>query len=157
MDWSQVIGPAILAIGGVLGWVVRSRVEMASLAKQKLNDDRRATYKSIIAPYVDLLIGLKDKKGASKALASLQSREYKGGLFDLVFFGSDEVVRAHNALFSHLYSQGTASTGQERVGEFLKLWGGLLLAIRRDVGNKSTGLDEIDMLRWLIRDIDRLE
>jgi hypothetical protein len=37
------------------------------------------------------------------------------------------------------------------------LWGKLLLEIRKDVGNKKTGLSEFDMLRWLISDIERLE
>jgi hypothetical protein len=39
----------------------------------------------------------------------------------------------------------------------MRLWGQLLLEIRKDVGNKKTGLNELDMLRWLISDIEKLE
>ena len=37
---------------------------------------------------------------------------------------------------------------------FLNLWGGVLLAIRRDLGIRNTKLSSIDMLRSQIKDID---
>ena len=48
---------------------------------------------------------------------------------------------------------GKAMPNQEM---YLRLWGRLLLEIRKDVGNKDTELNELDMLRWLIKDIDKL-
>ena len=38
----------------------------------------------------------------------------------------------------------------------MRIWGGLLLEIRRSLGNKKTKLDEFDMLRAMIEDIDSL-
>ena len=56
----------------------------------------------------------------------------------------DHIVRkvglTKGAFYSHFNSKGE-----------------LLLEIRKDVGNKDTKLNEFDMLRWLISDIDKLE
>jgi len=38
----------------------------------------------------------------------------------------------------------------------MRLWGSLLLEIRKSLGNKNTKLNEIDMLRAMIKDIDNL-
>ena len=46
---------------------------------------------------------------------------------------------------------------EQRGVNYMLLWGRLLLEIRKDVGNKHTKLNELDMLRWLITDIDKLE
>lgn len=37
------------------------------------------------------------------------------------------------------------------------LWGKLLLEIRKSLGNKKTKLDEFDMLRAMIKDIEKWE
>lgn len=40
--------------------------------------------------------------------------------------------------------------------EFITAWGGVLLAIRRDLRYRKTKLTEIDMLRYSIKDIDEI-
>jgi len=36
----------------------------------------------------------------------------------------------------------------------MRLWGALLIEIRKSLGNKKTKLKEVDMLRGMIKDID---
>lgn len=48
------------------------------------------------------------------------------------------------------------STGEQDPKEMMRLWGSLLLEIRRNLGNKKTKLNEFDMLRAMIKDIDNL-
>lgn len=49
------------------------------------------------------------------------------------------------------------STGVEQdPKETMRLWGRLILEIRRSLGNKKTKLDDLDMLRAMIKDIDNL-
>ena len=67
------------------------------------------------------------------------------------------MVQAYNALLQYGYKGEANENVEQRREMYLRLWGKLLLEIRKDVGNKDTKLDEFDMLRWLIRDIDKLE
>ena len=41
--------------------------------------------------------------------------------------------------------------------EMMRLWGKLLLEIRKSLGNENTKLSELDMLRGFIKDIEKLE
>ena len=162
MDWLQdILAPLIVlliaAIGIVVGWFIRYKFEESRAVRQKLNEERRNTYRKIISPYIGMLTGINDKESTAKALDKVKSPEHKEAVFDLVFFGSDSVVKAHNALFQYAYQAEGGENGEQRGKTFIRLWGRLLLEIRKDVGNKDTKLDEFDMLRWLISDIDKLE
>ena len=157
MDWLQILGPTLLVIlGGILTWIIRSRIEESRAIQQKLNEERRKTYSEILGPYIRIFADLKGK-GPAQAINQIKSYDYRKTAFDLALFGSDNVVRAYNALLQYGY-KGEADENKEQRGEtYMKLWGKLLLEIRKDVGNKKTGLSELDMLRWLISDIDKLE
>lgn len=76
--------------------------------------------------------------------------------FDLNLFGSDEVVLAYNNFMKLIYPYESETT-EKREPKMILLWGKLLLEIRKSLGNKKTKLDELDMLRAMITDIDRLE
>jgi hypothetical protein len=67
--------------------------------------------------------------------------------------GSDEVVSAHNELMQYAYR--AEETGEKDPVEMLRLWGILLLKIRKSLGYKSTKLNEWDMLRGMIKDINK--
>ena len=157
MDWIQILGPALLVIlGGILTWIIRSRIEESRAIQQKLNEERRKTYSEILEPYIRIFADLKGK-GPAQAINQIKSYDYRKTAFDLALFGSDNVVRAYNALLQYGY-KGEADVNKEQRGEtYMNLWGKLLLEIRRDVGNRKTGLGELDMLRWLISDIDKLD
>ena len=165
MDWLQdILAPLVVllivamitATVSIVGYLIRSKKEEARVSQQKLNEERRNTYRKIISPYIGILTGLKDKAGTGKALAVIQSQEHKQTVFDLIFFGSDDVVKAHNALFQYAYKDEAGESAEQRGMMFMRLWGKLLLEIRKDVGNKDTKLNDLDMLRWLIMDIDKL-
>ena len=90
-----------------------------------------------------------------KALNQIKSFDYRRVSYELNMMGSDDVVRAMNSLMQHIYSlerEGTSGKPED----MLVYWGGVLLAIRRDLGNNKTGLTEVDMLRGQIKDIDQL-
>ncbi len=52
----------------------------------------------------------------------------------------------------HVYE--AESTGNQDPRKMMSLWGTLLLEIRKSLGNKKTRLNELDMLRGMIKDID---
>ena len=66
---------------------------------------------------------------------------------------SDEVVRAYNAMFQHIYK---ADSKGQNPREMMRLWSNVLLAIRRSAGTPDTRLDEWDMLTATIKDNETL-
>jgi hypothetical protein len=153
MEWVQILLPSLLVvIGGIIGWIVRSRTEEYRAVREKLRAEQRAIYHAILEPYIGIFADLKGE-GVSKATQKIVSYDYKKTAFDLNLIGSDEVVQAYNKMMQHSYK--AEETGKQDPKEMMRLWGSLLLEIRKSLGNKNTKLDEWDMLRGMIKDIDR--
>ena len=152
MNWLQVLGPSLLMVlGGIITWFLKARVEELRATEERLREERRKIYGQILDPYIRLFADLKGQ-GPAQALKKIGSYEYRKTAFDLNLFGSDEVVRAYNNLWKNTYEAET--TGKQDPKEMMRLWGSLLLEIRKSLGNKKTKLNEIDMLRAMIKDID---
>ena len=94
--------------------------------------------------------------GQSKVAKQITSADYRKTAFELNLYGSDEVIKAYNNLMMHAY-QAEKETAEQDPKELMRLWGALLLQIRKNVGNKKTKLDEYDMLRAMIKDIDSVK
>ena len=155
MDQLQILGPPLLmALGGIITWVIKSKIEELRAIEEKLREERRNIYAQILDPYIRLFADLKGK-GPDLALRKITSYDYRKTAFDLNLFGSDEVVRAYNDLMKHTYK--AEATGNQDPKEMIRLWGKLLLEIRKSLGNKKTKLNEFDMLRAMIKDIEELE
>ncbi|WP_133957310.1 hypothetical protein [Aminivibrio pyruvatiphilus] len=154
MDWLQALGPSLLiVIGGIISWFLKSRIEELRAIEEKLREERRKIYGQILDPFIRLLSDLKGQ-GSSNALKQISSYEYRKTAFDLNLFGSDDVVQAYNNLWKYTYE--AEKTDCKDPKEMMSLLGNLLLEIRKSLGNKNTMLTEIDMIRWMIKDIDNL-
>ncbi len=153
MNWIQIVGPSLLMIiGGILTWFIKSRVEELRVTEEKLREDRRKIYNEILDPYIRLFSDMDGESGA-RALNKIASYEYKKTSFELSLFGSDNVVGAYNKLLSYMY-QIEDNQSPDSI-KLLHLWGGLLLEIRKSLGNKKTKLTEVDMLRGMIKDLHK--
>ncbi len=152
MDW---VAQGAITVGvGVVVWYLTSRVESIRREKESLQDERRKIYSQVLEPYIRIFAGAKKPTETKKAISSITSFEYRRASFELTMIGSDDVVRALNEMmqFSYRMGDGGSSASPE---DLLRYWGGLLLAIRRDLGNKGTKLSEVDMFRSQIKDIDQ--
>ena len=155
MDWLQIIGPPLLmVIGGIITWVIKSKIEELRELEEKLREERRNIYAQLLDPYIRLFADLKGK-GPEVAVKKITSYDYRKTAFDLNLFGSDEVIRAFNNLMKHTYE--AEATGNQDPEEMMRLWGKLLLEIRKSLGNKKTKLNEVDMLRAMIKDVSKIE
>jgi hypothetical protein len=155
MEWLKVLGPTLLMVlGGIITWFTKSKIEELHAIQEKLREERRKTYAQILDPYIRLFSDIKGK-GPEKALEKITSYDYKKTAFDLNLFGSDEVVCAYNNLMKHSYE--VEVTGNKDPKEMMSLWGTLLLEIRKSLGNKDTKLKKFDMLRAMVKDIDKFE
>ncbi|GAG88773.1 unnamed protein product, partial [marine sediment metagenome] len=98
----QVLGPSLLLVlGGIITWLLKSRVEELRATEERLREERRKIYNQILDPYIRLFSDLKGK-GQEYALKKITSYEYKKTAFELNLFGSDEVVLAYNNLIFHV-------------------------------------------------------
>jgi len=155
MDWLQILGPTLLMVlGGIITWFTKSKIEELHAIEEKLRKERRNIYAQILDPYIRLFADIKGK-GPDEALKMITSYNYKKTAFDLNLFGSDEVVHAYNNLMKHAYK--AEATGNKDPKEMMSLWGELLLEIRKSLGNKNTKLNKFDMLKAMVKDIDKLE
>lgn len=156
MDLASLILPGLFAtlftsVGGLVVWYFQSRAEKL----RKLKDGvqlQPATLKAM-DPFIRMFAGLGNAKAQAHALASFRGYPYRKTVFDLTMFGSDEVVRAYNAMFQHIYKSETAG---QYPRELMRRWASVLLAIRKGGGNPDTTLDEWDMLTATIKDIETL-
>ena len=159
MEWIEAL---IGLVGIVVGWILKSKLEELRAEREKLRSERRKVYGEILDPYIRLFAGLKgDEKAREKhqreALKQLASFEYRKNSFDLSLFGDDNVVRAYNDLMQHAFQAAQSEQEEKHHGiKMIKLWGKLLLEIRKSLGNKKTKLTEKDMLRSMIVDIDTI-
>ncbi|MFA5877596.1 MAG: hypothetical protein WC880_04530 [Candidatus Paceibacterota bacterium] len=107
------------------------------------------TYVQILEPFFGLFSST--SRETEQAVKQLTSSKYRKTAFELNLFGADDVVKAYNNMFQYAYKM---ENNNPDIKKTMWLWGHLLLEIRRNVGNRDTSLNEYDMLRAMIKDID---
>jgi hypothetical protein len=154
MDWLNNIAPTLIGlIGAGIGWFLKSKFEAKKQAEEALRNERAKIYIDILMPFVELFSDL-SHENQQATLKKIISLEYRKKSFQLMLAGSDEVVKAWNNMWSTVYG---AEKGQKEPINILLGFSDVLLAIRKSLGNIQTSLDNRDMLRWLIKDIDTFD
>lgn len=154
MEWLQNILPTLLVVStGLITWFLKDKSEKLKLQREKLIEEKRTNYEKILEPIIRTFAGANNKNELAKAIKQVQSFEYKKTAFQLMLFGSDNVVNAYNDYFQYLYQ----TESEKNPIEMLNALGKVVLEIRKDLGNDETTLKEYDMLRFMITDIDKLK
>lgn len=174
--------PILLILLSGIGWIIQHQIQKAQktedelrqraqMLEEELRDDRVQIYSEILEPFIILFTKdeafTKDKafRGKDKlqiAQEKILSLSYKQAAFRLSLFADDSVVRAYNNLMQFFYnSDATSATVPEsksdlKAYQMLDLFGGLLLEIRKSVGNSSSKLENLEMLEWMINDIRKI-
>lgn len=151
-----LVTPLVAALVGFGVWYFQSRLEALRREQERLHDDRRKVYVDVLEPFVRILAGIKSPKENQRALQLMLSVEYKRTAFEFSMIGVDEVVRSFNDLMQYVYSFDAETDEKPDPSELMRLWGGFLLEIRRNVGNPKTKLTPADMLRSQIKGIDQI-
>ena len=76
--------------------------------------------------------------------------------FKMSLVGSDDVVRAYNALMQHMFSLENLESDESSTFQIMALLGTFLLSIRRSLGNEETTMSNAEMLEWLLKDARRI-
>ena len=151
MDWQEILTLVVVAVAsGVIVWLVQSRYEAIRRETERLHNERRNIYLAALEPTIRVFAGVKNRSETKRALIQLSSFEHRRVMFELNLVGSDEVVRAVNDYMQSVFK------AEPDLSESLGNWGRILLAIRKDLGDRKTKLNHVDMLRSQITDIDKV-
>ena len=160
MDILVLIGSVL---GAIVGYIIKARIEEVRRINEGIYEKRRDLYIEILEPYIKLFTTMgkgNKEKNFEIIVNDMKSYEYRKKAFELNLFGSDDVVKAMNAYWKYLYQQESiekADSDKKGGYELLSLFGDLLVEVRKSLGNKNTQLNNVDMLQFVIKDIDKLK
>lgn len=168
-DWITAIGviltPLAVAFFGYRWSRQNQAAERQAAIDRQMQADRIAVYQELLKPF--MIMFMNDTAWAS---AQARNRAYKNktkeavvqdlmwsedwilNSFRLTLIGSDASVQAFNRLLDTARSQEGQSTANPK--QRVELVANLLLEIRRSAGNEQTGLENWDMLKPFITDLD---
>lgn len=154
MEFVENILPTLLVVAaGFITWFLKDKSEKLKFQREKLIEEKRLNYEKILEPIIRVLAGVKNKVEMDKALKQIQFFDYKKSAFQLMLFGSDNVVNAYKDYFQYLYKNESNLDPYK----MLNTLGKVILEIRKDLGNDKTALKEYDMLRFMITDIEKMK
>ncbi len=149
IDWITLV--IALTTGGI-GWLIRSTWEDMRAREHLVYESRRKAYLDAIEPFAQIFAGLKNPRELKKALARAGATSTRMSMMTLALIGSDEVVRAYNKMWRYAYDNDGEGSGSQ----LLELLCGLMLSMRKDVGNRQTSVQPLDMMSSQISDIHEL-
>ena len=148
VDWSTIlttIAPILVVllsgIVAALSYLYRHERERREEVERQLSEHKYTTYMALMNTYTDVIKAAKAGKPLRPDDLTERMQELSK---DLIIYGSDDVVKAF---------QKWVDTGRKG-GISIKQFGELVVAIRRDMGNKKTKITYEEVLRQFINDYD---
>ena len=147
-EYFKNIDPTILTlVSGSIGFIISKIIEDLKESKQRIYEQKRTYYNELIKPFRDILKNSKSKNGKNE-LTPKQIADAMDTAFDNILYASDEVIEKYGRFRNN--STNNEQENSNNVDKTLKLFADLLLAMRKDLGNKYTTLDEVHILRMFI-------
>lgn len=151
--WTEITAVLLASVTGLAVWYFRSYLESIRKEKEEMQEARRKSYMKILNPYISLFANGASKAGQEEIIKEIISYNYRQAHFEFNLIGSDKAVKAMNQMVQHSreLELGNTFLDQEIL---IRDWGNLLVAIRKDLGNRKTKLNKKDMLIAHIKDVD---
>ena len=146
-----LVAPVLVVTGGLITWFLKSRKEELQAIEERALEKRIETYNQILHPFIVLFSSGASEEEKEKASNQITTVEYRKAAFNLMTFGSDEMVNSYNNMMQGFYQNEAENKPQIT----LKKFAAFILSIRKDIYNKNTTLKEWDMLKFMITDIDK--
>ena len=162
MDKTLIIAfasPILLTIGGLITWFVKSKKDDLLLSEEKSREFKIKTYEVLLEPFITVFAFAIPAEEKQIGIDKIKSLEYRKAGFNLMTFGSDDVVRSFNKIMQAFFSIKITDFEDEEEYALimLTLISDLLLNIRKDLYTKKTDLMRSEMLESMITDIKKFE
>jgi hypothetical protein len=167
LQWISAIGsivtPILIVIIGAMLSRNASKQEKIIELQLKLQDDRTILYSKILEPFIiaatPKILLAKDKRFSGKdsgeaASTLIMKPEYKLAEFKLLFWGSDEVVKAYNSVKIFAFS-GQPDGTEESTKKFIQLISNLIIEMRQGITNEKTKLSFDEIIWWFTKDANK--
>lgn len=145
--------PILVAIGGLVTWFLKTRKEELQAIEERALERRIEIYNQILDPIIVLFTSGANQKLKDEASKKFTTVEYRKAAFNLITFGSDDMVNAYNTMMQSFYKNESDSNPKITMRKYANF----ILAIRKDLYNKNTKLKYLDMLKFMIKDIETFE
>lgn len=143
--------PLLVFFGGLVSWFLKTRKEDLQAIEERALERRIETYNKILHPFIVMFASKSNQKEKDKAVSEVGSVSYRKAAFNLMTFGSDDLVNSYNDMMQSFYKNEAESNPKLTMKKFANF----LLSIRKDVYNKNSKLKEWDMLKFMITDIEK--
>ena len=159
--FENLIGPMSVAIiTGVVVWFATSKMMQYSREREQFLERQRKVYFDLLDPQIKMFTAIqlenaKKQKEIDCIIKEMKSYEGRKRQFELNLIGSDDVVRANNKYWQHLYKteqNQNKGIANEDSFETIRLFGDILVEVRKSLGNNNTKLSSTEMLEFLIKD-----
>lgn len=141
--FSNLSMPTLTIISGAVGFIISKIYDSIRDNKQRMYEKKREVYFQLIKPYREVLKGVNNKKAVDPDETMISEAIDAG--FDNILYASDEVVKAYGD-----FRNITADGNNPQPELVLKKLAILLKAMRKDLGNQFSTLDEVDILKIFI-------
>ena len=92
-------------IGGLISWFLKTRKEDLRTIEERALERRIETYNTILHPLIVMFSNRTNEKEKSKAINEIGSITYRKAAFNLMTFGSDEMVNSYNDMMQSFYKK----------------------------------------------------
>ncbi len=147
-----VVVPSLLSL-----WIWKLKTDNKELMEERrrMKAIRHDIYMELISPYISLFVNISDSDNKSKTIEKLQSEKYANTIYEFCINGSDEAIKALNKMRLYAEKLPKQKNGAEQEKMLIDCWGGLLLALRKDLGERKTKLNKIEILIPHLKELDK--
>jgi hypothetical protein len=144
LNWLKIFEILIPAMVSIITFFVARYLEKQKEIEKEIREKKIKIYGDITKLIFEDIMGRAKRNNplSDKAIATI----YPKICNDLIFWGSDEVVKQYQKTFQ--------SFRNPNLLEMMAELENLLLTIRKDTGHKNKGLEKYDLLKVFLNDLD---
>ena len=149
-----ILGAIFASVGAFFWWLIRNTIESAQRSHEHFRENRLKVYMEALDPVLTALQQAKRGRSGRKKGLGFSEDQFRRALVNVKLMATDEVVKSLDDMITGS-SDDRDYTDEESATRLVDQFGGLLLAIRKDLGNPTTTLTELDMLKVIIVDVEQ--